>query len=629
MKKSKEKKSLELKKANETLKKHGYLYSAGRLYQVKNNKNIEIADYIVIPQKRIKVLGEDEERHLIEFIGYVNGVKQEVKTVESQEIEKVYYINKCWGGLGTISIDSSYKHIKTVVKLLLRETDQYTKLSQMGWVAFKNRKGKTKHVYAHGGGIIGSCPEKILIDESLKEYVINTTDKYTGEEAFKIYMSIFKAIDKSVSYPLVCHTISGLLFSIYKDSGNALENSIYMYADTGNFKSTISYLVSNIHGKPGRSVDHGTFLSTSNDLEAQISTFVDCSTIIDDMHPGVDVRERAGMEEKFTRIARGVGNIAARGRLDRNYKRSKMMVPKSAVIMNGENDICGSASVGARVYSIKLSKEMVNLKKLTYLQNNELALSKVIYDFILWVADNYDNVAEYIKIRYKELRNEVYEELNNQNAECHDRRPHTLILYCISLELFCLKFGVSIKGITKKKAEKKIENAKKVILKGIIEQSQESKSEDPVYMYLSTLSLLQDSNKIVFAPIGKEVFDKRLMGYQDDSYLYVFGESFYNVLLSFYRGRQQLFPLKIKKINEALYEKGIIVPDTSEDNIKYQKKKVFANGERMRLLHIKKDAMKKYLDIDNDEEEDDVDEYGNTYIFGRKQNNWNERKREI
>src|SRR5919199_131081 len=149
---------------------------------------------------------------------------------------------------------------------------------------------------------------------------------------------------------------------------------------TGNFKSTIAALLLSHFGDFSETTLPLSFESTSNALERSLFLLKDVPAVVDDWRPAVSRGDASEMDRKAQRLLRAVGNRQGRGRMTSDTTLRRSYSPRGLVIATAEALPEGPAfeSAAARAFSINLSREDVNLKKLSELQQRKAALAQAM-----------------------------------------------------------------------------------------------------------------------------------------------------------------------------------------------------------------------------------------------------------
>ena len=589
MKKSTTEKSLKkiIKQANKILKEEGMCYKEGKLRRSIDGREKVLANFLPVPIRRIYCSNDDAVKNSIEMLMIVEDKAMEPKIIETQEIEKPMYLNKHYGGICNIYPDGGgYKQVLFAIKLLLNHTDMIEEFNKLGQQ--KDQIANSVHVF--GNEVIGA-KEECLISNEIQKYQIDRCD-IDEKTAYKQFLKLFKVAKPHVAYPMVCHLFVGLMFKLFQESGNQIDFAQFIVGPTGSMKTTLSFLIQDIFSKKNPDMNlHASCFDTVNDLEIFTHTMCSCVGIIDDLYPSVDPHEARSLENKVQRIIRNIGDGHGKGRLKSDLTRQEKYEPQCAVTFTGEYGLVGQSSL-SRLYTVEMTKQDVNLDLLTMLQREESILSTCVYNFIDWMVPQYDKFVDEIRNNFESRRGCIIEKLADHRF--HLRKPKMAAAYLIALNYFLL-YGIEIGEISEKKYSKMMKKAEKEFLNGIIKQSDDFEENDPVYMFLKTLENLRISNRIKVGEIGQQINDKRLVAFEDSTYIYLLPNAAYNAVFSFWQSRRQNFPLKERALSKAFYTRGLLEVDNSGETPSMHKKKKLNADFRSRVLYVKKDVMDEIL----------------------------------
>ena len=577
-----------IKQANKILLKEGLQYQGGKFFKVRDSREKPISNFIIIPIRKIVRNDNDGEKHFIELKAIVDNKETNTYLVEASEVEKAYFLNRCWGGCCNLYPDGGgYKLIKFALKLLLRKVEEVHQYTEIGWQCDPDGR----KVYVTGDTVIGSVDDNYLIHEDIHKYVINRNE-FSEKKAYKRFMKLFDVADDRIMYPLIAHTMTGVMFQLYQESSHEIESGLFLSGTTGSLKTTLAFLTSNLFRKlEGGEKLHGSCFDTINDLESFIHSVSSSVCIVDDLHPSVDPYEARNLEGKVQRLVRNIGDGKGKGRLSKDLSRQAKYEPRSSVLFTGEFGISGESSL-ARLYTVNMTRSDINFESLSEVQLDEVALSTCMFNFIKWMSKYYDDIVGHLSDNFIKKRGQIVNELECKSF--HPRKPKTIVCYLLGLEVF-FDYGVMVGALSEKKKDKMLKVAKNEFINGILDQHQDNKQYEPAYMFLRTLNDLIATNKAIIAPIGKIMKDRRLIGYESENHLYLLPGASYNHVCAFLRTRNQVFPLTPQKLSETLFNYGLTDVDQSEGSLKYHKKKVLYGNKRQRVLNINKEAMARYL----------------------------------
>lgn len=261
--------------------------------------------------------------------------------------------------------------------------------------------------------------------------------------------------------------------------------------------------------------------------------------------------------------------------------------------MTSEYSLTGTSTL-ARTNLINMSTNDINFERLNEVQENEKIISTTILNFIGWIAEKYEEIEAYVEDRYSKLHKELVRHFRDTGV--HLRKPKMIALYIIALEVFFV-YGHSINAISNKKINKIIRKARKIFCESAIRQTVLVNQNDPINMYFTTIFDLEASNRVKIASLGKETYDPKLIGFQDDKYYYFIPNETYNRVFKAWRARGRIFPFGESDLKMTLENKGIIEveKDKNGNRSKTYKKKTVWTNHRIRTMNVKKSALKRYM----------------------------------
>jgi hypothetical protein len=197
--------------------------------------------------------------------------------------------------------------------------------------------------------------------------------------------------------------------------------TLWPWGATGSFKSTIAALLLCHFGDFSETSLPLSFESTANALERSLFLLKDVPAVVDDWRPAVSRGDASEMDRKAQRLLRAAGNRQGRGRMTSETSFRRSYLPRGLVIATAEALPEGPAfeSAAARALSINVSRENVDLRKLSELQQHKMAFGKAMADYIEWVALRYEELSCKLPAHQDGLRNRLRTEL----AGSHPRTP--------------------------------------------------------------------------------------------------------------------------------------------------------------------------------------------------------------
>jgi hypothetical protein len=295
-----------------------------------------------------------------------------------------------------------------------------------------------KRVFLHAGGGIGAEGVDVELEPGLERYVLPAPG---GPQ------EVAEAIIRSFSFLLLApsRVTAPLLAAAYLAPLSEIivpDFTIWPWGHTGSFKSTLAALVLSHYGNFSEDNLPLSFLSTANHNERSMFLLKDVLAVVDDWRPAVGRADAAEMDRKAQQLLRAVGNRQGRGRMNRDITLRRSYPPRGVVIATAEALPEGPAfqSAAARALAIKVSREDVDLERLTELQCNKGVLPHGMAGYIGWTLSGYDTLARKLPPHREKLR----ETLRSEIPGAHPRTPAAdaaLIVALDAARVYALKAG--------------------------------------------------------------------------------------------------------------------------------------------------------------------------------------------
>lgn len=270
---------------------------------------------------------------------------------------------------------------------------------------------------------------------------LDIAETVTKEEAFE---GIYELVNLSseIGRILIAHAITGFCIAAFKQAG-IMPCAILMIAGkSGLLKSHyVPQLVQLYNRQDGVKADT-RFNSSPRFIEETLSTYNDCTVVIDDLHTAESKGIKRSNEITAEEIIRRISDNTGRGRME-----GKSTVQKefnANVIFIGEYTI-GQESTLPRVLVVPLTKRPDGGVLDKYQRKQPLLVSTFYYYFLQWYVDNFESVKGEIDERLTELRQTASS--SNLHGRLRDAEFCLNMSFIIFLE-FCAESGF----ITEKQA---------------------------------------------------------------------------------------------------------------------------------------------------------------------------------
>jgi hypothetical protein len=263
--------------------------------------------------------------------------------------------------------------------------------------------------------------------------------------------------------------------------------TIWLYGGTGSYKSTLAALILSHFGDFSETNLPLSFESTSNALERNLFLAKDVLTIVDDWRPGVTRADSEDMDRKAQRLLRGVGNRQGRGRMTSDTMLRSSYPPRGVVAATAEALPEGPAfqSAAARSLSINLSKNDVDLAKLSELQRHKRMLSVAMAGYVSHLAGRYARLAKELQGQREALRNRLPGKLPGSHPRTSDNAA-ALIVALQQLK----DYSVSVGAMGETEAHERYKAARDGVLQAARAHTEATGGGDPASTFVEIMRFL-------------------------------------------------------------------------------------------------------------------------------------------
>ncbi|KYN75803.1 hypothetical protein A0J52_17680 [Clostridium sporogenes] len=571
----------ELKKLNILYKnKEFVINNHGELCYKKNDKNIPLCNFIIIPIAEVIVTDEINIEKEIELMGILNN-KYLLKNirVKLNELRNFNWIEERWGFKCSIyPVNRCYEKIRHAIKIASEKIKVKYVYKHIGWTCLNN-----KYIYLLGNAVIGDKNSNVIIDESMRKFNLKIDYELSREKAYRKSLKLLEIAPLNITLPIFCFTLLSTINTLLKYHSLEPKFCLWLSGETGSRKTTISNLFTNIFNNNVPA----NFKDTKTALEIKMFEYKDSVLIVDDYHPTDKISEKQDMESKAELILRFFGDRISKSRSNVNLGKQKELRPRGLCLITGEDFIEVKSNM-ARCINISINRNDIDLNKLSKRQENPLEAPTIIYYFIKWIAKYMNNNGELPNIDLNNFRNN----LRVKNLNIHGRLIDAVWFLRYAYHLY-LMYGLELGVIDDNQLNQRLNLATNIFMKIAINQEIDMKTEDPLFMYLKALNELIISNKIFLCKKGNSNNTIKKFGWYDDEYYYLLPEITYNEVCNFWKKRNKNFPLTLKKLHNLLYANGII--DIDEGSNRKCVKVTMSKHERPRVLKINKMILEKHI----------------------------------
>jgi hypothetical protein len=348
-----------------------------------------------------------------------------------------------------------------------------------------------RRAYLSGNGAVDAPGVEVELDGKLRQYALPLD---ASEE------EISRGLDNAFRLLYVAPTdiTVPLLSAMYlAPLSEALTPDfvLWIWGTTGSLKSTLSALMLNHFGDFTEQSLPLSFESTANALERELFLIKDTPTVVDDWRPSISRGDEAEMSKKAQRLLRGVGNQQGRGRMNSDSSLRDAYPPRGVVVATAEELPEGPAfeSAISRSLTVRLDRELVDLRDLTRLQQERATLGAAMLGYIRYLsADMPDVRAEYEKAR---------EDFRGKLPDSHPRLPSTLAALSVGLRSF-LSYAESRGELKAEVADGLYGGGVEALLEAGKTHIEATRGGDPASQFLRIFGSLIDARSVHFRDKG-------------------------------------------------------------------------------------------------------------------------------
>lgn len=500
-------------------------------------------------------------------------------TVEAEEYPAMRWCTGLWGAKA-YPMEASPHHLRRGI-LELSDPDQQTRYTHTGW----RKVNGGQRVFLFNGGAVGADGVDVdveLDDSRLQGYVLEAHPEAVTE-AMQASLRYLELTDLRITGPLWAAMYLAPLSEIIEP-----DFVPFIYGKTGAMKSTITALALN-HFGAGWNYNRmpASWTDTVTSLEMKSFAAKDVPLVVDDY--ARDVLNARSQDRKAQRMIRAWGNRANRARRKSDLSAQKNFPPRGLAIVSGEQLPSGQSIIG-RLLPIEVRRDdLVDneaaMARLNACQAERRKYPHAMSAFLLWVRERWDDLKEELPNEWERLRDhQRFTEMT------HQRIPAVIAkLYC-GFDL-AMKFAVAQSAIEQEEAQQWRNRFFDALLEDALDHSILVEEEDPIDRFVRIIRDDVAQGKIWFEGTG-DIADMPVagdrtpyaekLGFVDQDWLYVFGESTLSYIQQRCRQTGDPFPLNRNALYSGLTEANIAVPGSQYTTMQYKG----PGGQNHRVLKL-------------------------------------------
>lgn len=539
--------------------------------------------------------GAEATKHLRIKGSLASGESLPSANVSAKEFPSLNWVIERWGTRAVI-FPNARGHVPTAIQLMSKDVRHREIFAHTGW-----RYINEEWMYLSASGALGASGlhADVEVDADfgqIKDFGVEVPcDAEELRSAVVASSWVLRLARPDVAYPLLAATFRAVIAEVLP-----VDYSLFISGYTGARKSAVAAIVQAHFGREF----HGKHLpanwtSTENSLEKQAFLAKDSVLVVDDFLPAGGGYDGSAYYKKAERVLRGQGNQAGRQRMFRDGALRAAYHPRGLILSTGE-DLPRGQSLRARMLTLEIRKDEVNLEALTSLQaaGESGLLAKCLGGFIRWIAPQVDQLKDILPATKTTHRNAA------QALDAHSRTPDIVADLMIGLDLF-LQYAMQTGVIDQQTWATHREHGWGALLEAGNRQKGLVQEESPVERYLDLLNTALASGwghlqslegkapstpqsfgwvKAVSASSTEWRPQGKLIGWTDGSdSLFIMQDAAYGVVSNLAASQNSPIGISSKALSKHLKEQEHLASTLAEGNTI---RKVIC-GQKRRLLHLK------------------------------------------
>lgn len=412
------------------------------------------------------------------------GTGQPLPTAEvsTSGFESMGWVTAEWDTRAIVSANQTAKsRLREAILLQSQAADRRNIYSHTGW-----RDIEGQPTFLTASGALGRPSVDVELEDDFINYRLPEPVGEDPTEAIRASYEFLQIGSFEVMLPLWAVMYLAPLSEILEPAF-----TLFLVGASGAYKSTITALALNHFGEKFDEFHlPAAWRDTQNKLEKSLFLAKDLPLVIDDWAPGQDSAKAREMENKAEHVIRAQGNRQARGRLKADTSSRKKYVPRGMLITSGEQ-LPGGHSQTARIFTVEVEANDVDLSKLTTAQDSRHLYSVAMSSYIIWLQGKLDHLKMDLRSQWQLWRDQA------RASQIHPRLFGEVAWLYAGLTLgldFMSESGAIDSAEAAEMSKKGWETFKKLAE----EQGRRVEAQRPSKRFLALLASLIDQGKVVF-----------------------------------------------------------------------------------------------------------------------------------
>jgi hypothetical protein len=265
----------------------------------------------------------------------------------------------------------------------------------------------------------------------------------------------------------------------------------------------------------------------------------------------------------------------------------KAFIPRGNLIITGEDIPNVGQSGMARNLFLEVKQGDINMELLTELQAHKDMLNLAMRGYIEWLIPQANELPQRLEAMFLTYRDKA------QNENNHGRMAEMVAWLQVGFDMM-QEYALS-NGLPAEMADAWTGKSFKLFMTLAEEQNRRITDDQPAVKFINALRELLNTGQC-YSLESKSVLnadsqkDSGFVGYYDDEYYYLHGETTFKEVVQFYSKQGINFPVTLPTLLKHLDYAGQIVSEAKDGRVNRLKQKKIA-GKNIRFVWLKKPAL--------------------------------------
>lgn len=396
------------------------------IWKVYDDKERPVCNFVPEVKKVIEVQFEDGIKKIVQLeLLFSNDVKYEV-SLELNCLEKIKWSDLCEFCVVNFQNRNAKLYLSTLIRSRLMQASYET------WFGVKRtgiHKFNDMVLYCAGKDVITTnnkdgANNRVWIDNI--PFSLDIEQNITLSDALTGVMELISLVPE-VGSVLLAQAIGGIMSEAYRQVGFNPCTIIEVVGKSGMLKSTYVPQLVQLFNRNEEVTAATRFNATNRFMENLISSYSDCTVLIDDLHTAQVSELKRKNENVAETIVREISDNKGRGYTNGDTQKQKEF--RANVVFIGEY-IIGQESSTPRLLVVEMQKRPDGAILDKYQRKNKLYVPTFYYHFIRWYVENFHELVEEIDVKLTSRRK------NKTDCELHGRLGDSKFYLEMSFKFF-------------------------------------------------------------------------------------------------------------------------------------------------------------------------------------------------